>query len=380
MNKKTVFILLVVLAILAGVGRSILIRNSTPTGGDVMGSPLFTDLPANDIASVVIESPDDSVVLVKDESGWIVENRFGYPADFSKLTDLIRQMKETKVGRKFPATESIKKRLSLVSPDHEKTDKSEKATLVLMKDKKGTVVADILLGITRKSEENGNPDSQFVMLGGGPDIYLVDRVFTPFEAAVSSWLMKSPVKVTQTDIRKIICTGPDGTVRYTFERPEKGKAFELTTPPAERAVKESSLNRLAAALTGLEIQDVADPATPPESLSQGISPRLDYVLYNGMTYHVYPGLTCSPGLPCYLRLQVGFAPPADQTTSKEGNGASEKEEESTTEKSAGALTAETASLNARLSPWFFIVPEWQHEAFFTTLGDMLEEKQKDETQ
>ena len=75
-----------------------------------------------------------------------MKNRFGYPADFSKLTNLIRQIKETKVGRKFPATESINKRLSLVSPDHEKTDKSEKATRMLMKDKKGTVVVDILWG------------------------------------------------------------------------------------------------------------------------------------------------------------------------------------------------------------------------------------------
>ena len=376
MNKKTVFILLVVLAILAGVGRSILIRNSKPVGGDTMGSPLFTDLPANDIASVVIEGPDDSAVLKKNENGWIVENRFGYPADFSRLTDLIRQMKETKVGRKFPATESIKKRLALVPPDLEKTDESEKATRVLMKDKKGTVVVDILLGITRKPDENGVPDSQFVMLGSGPDIYLVNQVFTPFEAAASSWLKKSPVKVAKADIRKITCTGPDGTVRYTFERPEQGKAFELTTPPAERAVKASSLNQLAGALTGLEIQDVADPATPPESLSQGISPRLDYTLYDGMTYHVYPGLTCSPGLPCYLRLHVDFKPPASQTTSKGDGEASKKDKDSAVEKGDGALTAEAASLNDRLSPWFFVVPQWQHEAFFTTLGDMLEEEKK----
>ncbi|EFK10037.1 conserved hypothetical protein [delta proteobacterium NaphS2] len=376
MNKKTVFILLVVLAILAAVGRSILIRNSTPAGGDIMGSPLFTDFPANDIASVVIERPDDSVALVKDESGWIVESRFGYPADFSKLTDLIRKLKETKVGRKFPATESIKKRLSLAPPDYEKTDESEKATRVLMKDKKGTVLVDILLGVTRKPEEKGIADSQFVMPGSGPDIYLVDQVFTPFAVGASAWLKKSPVKVAEADIRKITCTGPDGTVRYIFERPEKGKAFELTSPPAKRAVEASSLNRLVGALTGLEIQDVADPATPPESLSQGISPRLDYTLFNGITYHVYPGLTCSPGLPCHLRLQVDFTPPADRTTSKEGGEASKKDKERAAEKIDGAPAAEAASLNARLSPWFFVVPQWQHEAFFTTLGHMLEEEKK----
>jgi len=106
--------------------------------------------------------------------------------------------------------------------------------------------------------------------------------------------------------KKISCTGPDGTLRYTFERPEKGKDFALVSSPAKRAIKQSALNRLAGALTGLEIEDVADPSSTPESLSKGISPRLDYTLFDGITYHVYPGLTCSPGIPCYLRLQVDF--------------------------------------------------------------------------
>ncbi|MCF8131213.1 MAG: hypothetical protein K9N10_22100, partial [Deltaproteobacteria bacterium] len=113
MNKKTLFILLVVLAVLAGVGRSILVENSSkPPGSDVMGTLLFEKLPANEITKIVIERPDDSVTLVKGEESWVVENRFGYPADFSKITDLIRQLKQTKVGRKFAGTEPVQKRLS----------------------------------------------------------------------------------------------------------------------------------------------------------------------------------------------------------------------------------------------------------------------------
>lgn len=375
MNKKTLFILLVVLAVLAAVGRSILVRNSgAPAGSEVMGSLLFKDLPANDIAAVVIERPDDSVVLTKNESGWIVENRYGYPADFSKLTDLIRKMKETKVGRKFAATESVKKRLSLMPPNDEKANQLEKATHVAMKDESGKVVADVFLGSTRKREEKGIPDSQFVMLGKDADVYLVDQIFSSFATSAPSWLKKTPVDVKRDDIQKITCTGPDGKVRYVFERPEKGKGFSLLNPATKRVVKQSAVNRLAGALTGLEIEDVADPATPPESVGQGISPRIDYALYNGMTYHVYPGLTCSPGIPCYLKLQVDFKPPAGKAAVKEGEKASEKKGDDAEEKSSGALMAETTALNARLSPWFFVVPQWQHEAFFTKLDEMLEEE------
>ena len=377
MNKKTLFILLVVLAVLVGVGRSILVRNAvTPVGSVAMGSLLFETLPANEIASIVIKRPDDSVILVKNETGWVVENRFGYPADFSKITDLVRKVKQTQVGRKFPATEPVSKRLSLMPPDHKGSAETDKGTRILMKGKDETVVVDILLGNTRKKEEKGIPDSQFVMLGEGQDIYLVDQIFSSFETAAPSWLKKRPVKVAEEDIQKIVCVGPDGTVRYSFERAEKGKEFALVSPPTKGAVKQSDLNRLAGALTGLEIEDVADPSNPPESLAKGISPRLDFTLFDGITYHVYPGITCSPGIPCYLRIQVDYKSPTGQVAAV-GNGVVSKEKENTADKSNRALTVKAKKMNGRLAKWFFVVPERQHQAFFLTLGEMLEDKKKE---
>ena len=153
MNKKTLFILLVVLAVLAGVGRSILVRNSeAPSGTDAMGTLLFETLPANEITSIVIERPGDSTLLVKNETGWVVENRFGYPADFTRITELVRKVKQTQSGRKFPATEAIKKRLSLMPPGHKESTETDQGTRIRMKDKGGAVVVDLLLG----SPGNGN--------------------------------------------------------------------------------------------------------------------------------------------------------------------------------------------------------------------------------
>ena len=352
MNKKTLLILLVVLAVLAGVGRSILTdRPDDSVQNDAMGTVIFKRLPANEIASIIMDRPDDSVMLAKEKGVWVVQNRFGYPADFSKITDLIRKLKQTKVGRNFPASESVSKRLSLISPTDKGAAREEKATRIQMKDKGETLMVDILLGNTRKREEKGVPDSQFVMLAGGTDIYLVDQIFSAFDTDASSWLQKNPINVTQEDIQKIACVGPDGTLRYSFERAQ-GKDFALVSPPTKQVIKRSALNQLAGALTGLEIEDVADPSSTSESLSKGISPRLDYTLFDGITYHVYPGLTCSPGIPCYLRIEVDY---------KKGD---------------GALIAKAGEMNDRLSHWFFVVPERQHQAFFTTLGGMLEDENK----
>ena len=197
------------------------------------------------------------------------------------------------------------------------------------------------------------------MVGAGEDIYLVDQIFSSFEMAAPSWLKKSPVQVIKADIQRIDCVGPDSTVRYRFERAGKGKDLALVSPPTNGTVKPSALNRLAGALTGLKIEDVADPSSPPESLADGVSPRLDYTLFNGITYHVYPGLTCSPGIPCYMRIQVAS-----------------KDKKNDGDTGEGALIAKAKKMNALPAPWFFMVPERQHQAFFLTLGEMLENKTK----
>ena len=373
MNKKTLFILLVVLAVLAGVGRSILMDRSDESASiDAMGAVIFKRLPANEITSISIHRPDDSVMLVKEKGIWVVQNRFGYPADFSKITDLIRKLKQTRVGRNFPASESVLKRLSLISPTDKGALREDKASRIQIKDKDQAVMVDILLGNTRKREEKSVPDSQFIMLADGTDIYLVDQIFSPFDTAAPSWLQKNPINVTQKHIQKIACVGPDGAVRYSFERAQ-GKDLALVSPPTKGTVKQSDLNRLAGALTGLEIEDVADPSSPPESLSNGISPRLDFTLFDGITYHVYPGITCSPGIPCYVRLEVDYKRPTAPTAS---GGDASKDKESTEDKSGGDLMAKANGMNGRLAPWFFVVPARQHQAFFTTLGEMLEDKTK----
>jgi len=375
MNKKTIFILLVVLAVLAGVGRSILMdRPDESVSIDAMGTMFFKRLPANEITSISIHRPDDSVMLVKEKGIWVVQNRFGYPADFSKITDLIRKLKQTKVGRNFPASESVLKRLSLIPPTDKGMPREDKATRIQMKDKDQTVMVDILLGNTRKREEKGVPDSQFIMLADDKDIYLVDQVFSAFDTAAPSWLKKNPIKVATQDIQKIACVGPDGTVRYSFERAQ-GKDLALVSPPTKGTVKQSDLNRLSGALAGLEIEDVADLSSPPESLTTGISPRLDFTLFDGITYRVYPGITCSPGIPCYLRIQVDYESPIRPIASGHGGNAT-KDTESTADKSDGALIVKANEMNGRLAPWSFVVPERQHQAFFTTLGEMLEDKTK----
>jgi len=372
MKIKTLVILLIVLGVLAGAGALIIhLQNSSSSPGE-MGAYLIEQLPANEVTSIVIETPADTVSLMKKGNSWVVKERFGYPADFSKISDLVRTLKQVKVGRRFESSEEILERLSLKSPNDTEIPEDVRGTWIRMKDKEEKPVLGILLGKTRmKGKEKKMPDGQYVMLSKGPEIYLIDTILSSFETGPSSWLAKSPVKVDAKEVKSISCTGPAGkSVRYRFERAGKGKDFELIDPSTSQDIKQSSLNRLSNALSSLQIKDVENPSAPSKSIEKETSPLLEYHLFNGLTYRVYPGKTCSGTKPCYLRIGVDYQRPGPVKGEK-AQAASSKKKAPATEKSEEELTAEATKENAHVSPWVYVIPEWQHNAFFTSLDQLL---------
>ena len=373
MKIKTLVILLIVLGVLAGAVALIIHKSSSSSGE--MGAYLIEQLPANEVASIVIETPANTVSLMKKGASWVVEERFGYPADFSKISDLVRTLKQVKVGRRFEASEKVLKRLSLKSPNDTETPEDGRGSWIRMKDKEGKPVLGILLGKTRvKVKEKKMPDGQYVMLSNGPEIYLIDTILSSFETGPSAWLAKSPVKVDAKEIKSISCTGPGGKpVHYRFERAGKGKDFELMAPSTNQEIKKSSLNRLSNALSSLQIEDVENPSAPPESIQKETSPLLEYHLFNGLTYRVYPGKACSGTMPCYLRIGVDYQRPGPVKGEK-AQAASSRKKAPSAEKSEEELTAEATEENARVSLWVYVIPEWQHNAFFTSLDQLVEKK------
>jgi hypothetical protein len=373
MKPKTLVILLVILAVLAGGGALLIHSRDTGSSSEEMGVTLLEKLPVNDIASVVIETPSSVVSLKKGETIWIVEERFGYPADFAKLSEVVRTLKDAKVGRKFDASDEILKRLSIKSPDAD-APKEEKGTQVRMTDAKGNSLLDMVLGKTRaRDPEKGPPDGQYVRVGDVPQICLIDKILSAFEAGPAEWLEKSPVKVDAAEIQKITCTGPGETsVRYAFERPARGKDFDLIEPATQSSIKKSSLNRLSNALSSLKIADVEPSSASPKASGKDDSARVDYALFDGRVYQVYTGKACSAEVPCRIRIEVGFQSPGPSKGEGEPGAATDDKASAgaKSEEKTAAVTATTE--NDRLTPWIFTIPEWQHQAFFTDLEQLLE--------
>ena len=196
MKTRTLITLLVILGLLAGAA-ALTIRLKRPDrskGG--LGTLLLEEFPANKIVSITIQGADESVSLVKKEDRWVVAERFQYPADFSKIIDLVRKLKDVKVGRWFQSSEDTLKRLSLKDPTDPDASEEEKGIRILLSDENEMPVASILLGKTRQvGAERRFPDGQYVRRGQEAKIYVIDSHFDALQKEPSAWLEKSLVEV-----------------------------------------------------------------------------------------------------------------------------------------------------------------------------------------
>ena len=370
MKVKTLLILLIFLAVLVGIGLFTLTGKGPDKGERVLGTHLLKDLPANDIATVnIVEKEGEGVHLRKMAGQWVVENRFGYPADFSKLSDLVRKLVNAKVGRTFQATQGALKRLELLDPEKGEGKDEEKGTRLTFQDSKGKILAQLVIGKAMKGGQGGMfPEGHYLRLNDQENISLVDKQFEGLEKSPSGWLKKDLIDVESGDISEITCFAEDGKrIVYAFKRPEKGKDLEPVTLPPGRKIRKSAVNRLAGAVSSLNMEDVADPELDLQSVGLSPSAKVEYRLFNGMVYNLYPGKKCKGSDKCYLRIEVEYEKPVGGVAA-----VSKKKEQK--EKKDPAEKAK--ALNQKLGKWTYIIPQWKHEALVMDLESLLEKKEK----
>jgi len=381
MRTKSLVILLIILAVLAGFGALTLHVKAPTAPQSALGKRLLENLPANEISAVIVRDPAKSISLAKKSDRWVVEDRFDYPADFSKIAEFVRKLKDAKIGRQFESSEETLKRLSLKLPDDKGAKNSEKGTQIRLKDGSGKVLVSLLLGKVRETGgERSFPDGHYVRMDDSSTTYLIDAHFAFMEKDPSEWLDKTLLKVDANDVKKISCLSPDGkTIYYTFERPEKGKALEPESLPESGKINESALDRLAGSLSSLRMEDVADPSDASISLNLERSNQLKYRLFSGMTYHIYPGEACSGADGCYLKLGATSEEPFEPEGEKIDETAEQpsRETETAPEKRPEARALEAKQLDDQFRPWVYVIPKWQHEAFITDLEKLLEKPEKE---
>ncbi|MCP4111500.1 MAG: DUF4340 domain-containing protein [Desulfobacteraceae bacterium] len=370
MKLRTFVILLVICGILGGAAYFMSGPDSQSDDKQLkMGENLLGQLPVEDIASITIKSSEDSVAL-KDKGtsanpDWVVENRFSYPANFSMIRDLVKKVKETKIGRSFKASDETLSNLSLHGPDKEGTQDDQKGIRITVEDNAKKVLADIIIGGTR--EASSGKGGHYVMLVKSPTIYLVDKNYRYVDKKPSEWLNKDLLKVDEKDVEKVVCfdSKTDKTV-YTLKRPGKGSDPEFVDLPSDKKAKKANINKVVKAISSFKIEDISDPESAFENTLY-----FEYHLFDGTVYKIYPGNAQEQDDTKYLfKAEVSYSEPVKKEEADEAKPGEEPQ------KSPDELSTEAEDMNKKISPWVYVVPKWRYDNFITDPGEFYEDKEE----
>jgi hypothetical protein len=216
MNRKAFLILLAALVVLGGAGL-LLVRQDIAdysASGAKIGAKLLPQLKIADVAQVRLQDAKNQITLVRKEKSWVVQERGGYPASFTEISDLLIKLVELKVTQFEQVGAALYPRLELAEPGK---GGEGIGTLIEFKDVAGKPIARLVLGkkVLKKDPMNplpaakdGVPAGRYVRVDGAGDAVVV--VNDPLEKAAADpgrWLTKDFIKV---DRIRTLAVGPEG--------------------------------------------------------------------------------------------------------------------------------------------------------------------------
>ena len=287
------------------------------------GAKLLGDLVANDVASVRLLGPEGRVTAKRGASGWVIEERQDYPADFARVSSLVRKLAELEAVQSVPLGEEDQAALVLKVPEGDGPD-PEMGTLVEFSDASGKKLAAIVAG---KTHTTSSPDAgpmmggmvtgRYVMLVDAPQTaYLVTETFSDLQTLPAQWIDKNFVRPGQP--KRIEVKSQVGERNWTIERDAPGAAWQLAGAGKNQNIEASKLLGVDSLVTGLAVADVPDApddARLKPLKEKPVSVTID--TFEGLRYALTFGESGADNLPAQMSVEVTgdpLPPPAPVPT------------------------------------------------------------------
>ncbi len=268
MNRKQFQILVALGVVLGGAGLFVLRsqRDSYRVSDATTAQKVLPNFPLNEIERVRIKQSSGEVHLKKTDELWRVEERSGYAANFSEVSDLLRKVWELKPVREEKVGESQLGRLQLLPPDKG----TNSATLVEFQDKAGKVLQTVFLGknYTRNSGDSspmggGNAVGRYLLIPEPKPakVFLVGETFSNLETKPETWLNKDFIKIEK--IKSVSVTSTNGA-SWTLMRDKEGGELKLADAKESEVLDQAKAGGAGNVLGFPSFNDVSPADAKPE--------------------------------------------------------------------------------------------------------------------
>lgn len=379
MNQKQLLTLLVVGLLLGGLAlyfsKSRQAEFQTRDVG--VGEKLLGDFPANDVGQVTLRSRDGQVNLVKRDV-WAVQERSGYPASFSEISELVRKLWELKPAQSQKAGQSQWGRLELLDPSTPDAG-TNTATVVELKDKDGKPIRTVLLGKKQMRDSGGQfggfPVGRWVALPDNKEtVFVVSEAFSEVESKPENWLNKDFFKVEKLQSISLVST--NATNSWTLERPSESGDWTLVDAREGETLDKSKVSSFNWAFSSPSFNDVHARDADPVKEAFAHPTTLKLSTFEGFQYTVQVG-TQPDSDSFYLTVAASADLPKERTAP-----ADETPEDK--EKNDKAWTEQQDKLKEKLKKekalgdWVYKVSKWTVDSVMKDRGALLAEAKADD--
>ena len=397
---------LIVLAALLAVAIIVAIAVSGGGGkndkqeGLAAGDAVLGDLPINEIATVKVVGDESSVELERAGGKWVVKDRAGYPADFGKVSRVLKELLELKVAEARRAGASTHGRFELKAPQGN-ADAKAGVQVDLAKEGGGSLGSLVLgkrySGATDGSGQSGGGSGRYVRDASNEgQVYIVSEALFDFDPSPSSWLQRDFFRVQKHKDVKI--TQPEGAA-FAFSREKDGGDLLFEGLADDEELNTANTGTLGTAFSSASFRDVVvGDAAKPESTGLDKPVLVDITSFDGFTYAVKLGKTeaaekgegkegaAEPKPTYYLSFEVDAAlvaervPGEDEKVAEDATDEDKKKIEDLKKNRDDEFAAEKKRLEEKLATEkafvgkVYEIDSWSAEKFFMERDKLVKKK------
>jgi hypothetical protein len=363
--KKNHLLLLLAIAIVVGLaGIYLKISQSAGWGDSKTDRTIFQNLAVNDITKIQIRSTPANVTLEKKGDQWGVAERNNYPADFTKIRDLIKVLWALKAGQEMQVGPSQLGRLKLIVPGQG----AESGIELDLKGEKEKEIASLIIGksVDRTSAVPGAGGAgRFIYNPAVKDrVYLVSESFFSLDpVSVGSWLDKT--FIAPGELKEIDQAAWSNNPGWKVVRQDPKAEWHLEDlQPGETLDKSftQSLSTFAPAFV-----DVRPPTISSDESGLKDPFKITLKTFDGFTYVLLLGKE-GPEKARYLTVTVSADLPSTRTPDPKESADDKKKKDEEFDKKNASLKDQLEK-EKRFEKWVYLVPDWN-------LGQIL--KRRDE--
>jgi hypothetical protein len=371
MKRKQVYLLLGIALLLVIAGTIFQMRQSSTWKGESSDRQIYSNLAVNDVTKVRVQAGKENLSLQTSGDGWQVAERYGYPADFAKIRELLRSIWELKYVRALEVGPSQFGRLQLLPPGQGDQSGTE-IDLLSNGDKK---IATLILGKKPSSSESAPGSGRFALNPEKKEqVYLIDETFPSLDPLnPNNWLNKQFIDTQK--VRSVVRGNVGNAVGWKVSRKDEHADWELQDAAANESLEKENANPLSS--LSISLQDVRPENTPVSEtgLQQPLVVELE--TFEGFRYRLEIGGT-GPEQTHFLRVKVSAN--LTETRTPQANETPEEKTKKDAEfnKQLEEWKIRLAS-EQKLEHWVFLVSDWSLDPLLKARTDFVKKAEPSPT-